>query len=94
MPVEDKALFITGLPLGRMCDKSCPTPPLRFISCTYSALQTKVQFLSLFFLQKLNEAVNVGMFVEELLQFVMIALQIIVAALAFNKFEFHESDTI
>ena len=32
MPVEVKAEFITGLPFGRICDKSCPTPPLLFIN--------------------------------------------------------------
>src|SRR5690554_590039 len=31
-PVEVKAEFFTGEPLGRMCDKSCPTPPRRFIN--------------------------------------------------------------
>src|SRR5690606_19266850 len=35
-PVDVKAEFFTGDPLGRMCDKSCPTPPLRFINCTCS----------------------------------------------------------
>ena len=37
IPVEVSALFSTGLPVGRMCDRSCPTPPRRFISCTCSS---------------------------------------------------------
>lgn len=36
-PVEVRAEFFTGEPFGRMCDKSCPTPPRRFISCTCSS---------------------------------------------------------
>ena len=36
MPVDVNALFFTGLPAGRMCVRSCPTPPRRFISCTCS----------------------------------------------------------
>src|SRR5690606_4702885 len=35
-PFDVKAEFFTGDPLGRMCDKSCPTPPRRFINCTCS----------------------------------------------------------
>ena len=34
---EAVAEFFTGDPLGRMCDRSCPTPPRRFISCTCSS---------------------------------------------------------
>ena len=35
-PVEVSALLRTVLPEGRMCDRSCPTPPRLFISCTCS----------------------------------------------------------
>ena len=31
------AEFFTGLPLGRMWERSCPTPPRRFMSCTCSS---------------------------------------------------------
>ena len=31
-PVEVSAELFTGEPLGRMCERSCPTPPRRFIS--------------------------------------------------------------
>src|SRR5690554_2594875 len=31
-PVEVNAEFFTGEPFGRICDKSCPTPPRRFIN--------------------------------------------------------------
>ena len=36
-PVDVRAEFFTGEPFGRICDRSCPTPPRRFISCTCSS---------------------------------------------------------
>ena len=36
-PVDVNAEFLTGVPLGRICDRSCPTPPRRFINCTCSS---------------------------------------------------------
>ena len=36
-PVDVRAEFFTGEPLGRMCERSCPTPPRRFMSCTCSS---------------------------------------------------------
>ncbi len=36
-PVEVRAEFLTGDPLGRICERSCPTPPLLFINCTCSS---------------------------------------------------------
>ena len=32
IPVEVNAEFLTGLILGLICERSCPTPPLRFIN--------------------------------------------------------------
>src|SRR5690606_17204916 len=36
IPVEVNAEFLTSEPFGRICDKSWPTPPRRFMSCTCS----------------------------------------------------------
>ena len=36
-PVDVSAEFFTGEPLGRISERSWPTPPRRFISCTCSS---------------------------------------------------------
>ena len=36
-PVDVSAELLTGEPFGRKCDRSWPTPPRRFISCTCSS---------------------------------------------------------
>ena len=36
-PVEVSAELFTGVPFGRSCERSWPTPPRRFISCTCSS---------------------------------------------------------
>ena len=36
-PVEVNAEFLTGEPFGRICERSWPTPPRRFINCTCSS---------------------------------------------------------